>query len=181
MPDNVAGWQVLGPPGCAGILAGSFWALGNFMVSAHRCSPASCGLDGPPPLAALWNVVMKLDVCLGCQNADYDGGLAGGQRGGPGAVAQRHDHHIGPARHFLVPPPEHNYHDRKSGVTEIYLRCVRPILIVNLMCRYNEGGNLACKLLWFAAALWTLAAMVLLGLEKETAEGASSGSGSMTC
>jgi hypothetical protein len=133
MPDNVAGWQVLGPPGCAGILAGSFWALGNFMVSAHRCSPASCGLDGPPPLAALWNVVMKLDVCLGCQNADYDGGLAGGQRGGPGAVAQRHDHHIGPARHFLVPPPEHNYHDRKSGLTEIYLRCVRPILIVNLM------------------------------------------------
>ena len=46
---------------------------------------------------------------------------------------------------------------------------------------YNEGGNLACKLLWFVAALWTLAAMVLLGLEKETAEGASSGSGSMTC
>ena len=26
-------FRVLGPPGCAGVLAGSFWALGNFLIT----------------------------------------------------------------------------------------------------------------------------------------------------
>ena len=31
---------------------------------------------------------------------------------------------------------------------------------------YKEGGPTSCKLVWFVAALWTLAAMLLLGREK---------------
>ena len=31
---------------------------------------------------------------------------------------------------------------------------------------YGEGGSLASKLVWGAAAAWTLASIVLLGLEK---------------
>ena len=26
-------FRVLGPPGCAGVLAGSFWAVGNFLIT----------------------------------------------------------------------------------------------------------------------------------------------------
>lgn len=31
---------------------------------------------------------------------------------------------------------------------------------------YGEGGSFAAKMIWALAALWTLASMVLLGLEK---------------
>jgi hypothetical protein len=34
---------------------------------------------------------------------------------------------------------------------------------------YKEGGGQGSKLVWFVSALWTLAAMVLLGLEKAAA------------
>ena len=40
---------------------------------------------------------------------------------------------------------------------------------------YKEGGGKGAKTVWFAAALWTLAAMVLLGLEKGKS-GAAGGS-----
>jgi hypothetical protein len=33
-------------------------------------------------------------------------------------------------RRNAVPPPSHNYHDEKSGLTGIYLRFVRPMLVV---------------------------------------------------
>ena len=33
---------------------------------------------------------------------------------------------------------------------------------------YHEGGSLTLKLVWAAAAAWTLASIVLLGLEKAT-------------
>ena len=45
---------------------------------------------------------------------------------------------------------------------------------------YGEGGSAGCKAVWVAAAVWTLMAMILLGLEKATGETvAGSGSGSL--
>ena len=45
-------FRVLGPPGCAGVLAGSFWAVGNFLITtavelggnAVRDEPSACTL-----------------------------------------------------------------------------------------------------------------------------------------
>lgn len=101
-------FRVLGPPGYAGVLAGSFWALGNFLITT------AVELGGNAVIMA-----QSLSATI-----------------------------------------------ITSGLLGIFW--------------YGEGGSTTSKFFWFVAAIWTLIAMILLGLEKETSpdhQSSESGSG----